>query len=64
MAYDVKASNKILHPRTFYVFYIGPNDSSTSHSVFKISTKQLLTTLKCKPVPMPEGVFQHMFDRK
>ena len=56
MAYNVNASNKTLHPRTFYVLYIGSNDSGTGHSVFKLSMKQLLTTLKCKPMPMPENV--------
>ena len=46
MAYDIKASNKTLHPRTFYALYLGLNDSGTGHSVFKLSTKQLLTTPK------------------
>ena len=64
MAYDVKTSNKTTHPRAFYALYIGPNDNSTGHSVFKLSTRQLLTTSKCKPVPMPEEVLQHMFDKK
>ena len=64
MTYNVKASNKPLLVRKFYAFYIGPNDSSTGHSVFKLWTKQLLTTVKCKPVFMPEDVFQHMFDKK
>ena len=64
MTYGVKASNKKLYPRTFYALYIGPNDSDTSHSVFKLSTKQLLTTPKCKHVPMPEDVIQHLFLQK
>ena len=51
MAYDVKASNKTLHPRAFYTLYIGPNDSGTGHSVFKLSIKHLLTRPKCKPMP-------------
>ena len=33
MAYDVKTSDRILHPRAFYALYTGPNDNSTSHSV-------------------------------
>ena len=64
MTYDVKASNKTLYPRAFYALYIGPNVGGTGHSVFKLSTKQLLTSPKYKPVPMPEDVFQHMFDKK
>ena len=64
MAYDVRANNKTSRPRTFYTLYIGPNDGGTGHSVFKLWTKQLLTTPKCKPVPMPEDVFQHVFYKK
>ena len=62
MAYNVKAGNKTLQPKIFYVLYIGPNNSGTDHSVFKLSTKQLLTTPKRKLVPMPEDIIQHMFD--
>ena len=58
MAYNVKTSNKTLHRRSFYVLYIRPNDSSTSHSVFELSMKQLLTTQKLKPVPIPEDLIQ------
>ena len=46
MAYNVKSTNKILEPRSFYALYIGPNDSGTSHQVFKLSTKKVLTTPK------------------
>mgnify|MGYP005669607397 CR=1 FL=1 len=58
MVYNVTANNKSLHPRIFYALYIGPNDSSTGHLVFKLSMKQLITTPKCKPVPMPEDIIQ------
>ena len=64
MAYDIKASNKTLHQRKFYALFIEPNDGGTGHSVFRLSTKQLLTTPKCEHVPMPEDVFQHIFDKK
>ena len=65
MVYNRKASINIFHPRTFYMLYIGPNDSGTGHSVFKLLVKQLLTTPKCKPVPMPmpEDVFKHLFGK-
>ena len=39
MAWDVKANNKTSRPRVFYALYIGPNNSGTSHSVFKLLTK-------------------------
>ena len=38
--------------------YIGPNDSGTGHQVFKLATKKLVTTPKCKPVPMPDNVIK------
>ena len=41
-----------------YALYIGPNDSNTGHFVFKLSTKQILTTPKCKFVPMPKDIIQ------
>ena len=46
VAYNVTASNKIVHPRAFFSLYIGPNDSGSGHIVFKLSTKQLVTTPK------------------
>ena len=57
MAYDVISNNITSHPRAFFVLYIGPNDSGTSHTVFKLSTKRLVTTLKCQPKPMAEDFF-------
>ena len=35
MAYNMKSTNKTLEPRAIYALYIGPNDSGTSHQVFK-----------------------------
>ena len=54
LAYDVKSNNKISKPRAFYVLYIGPNDGGTGHSVFKSSTKTMIVTPRCKPIPMPD----------
>ena len=62
MAYDVKSTNKTLEPRALYALYIGPNDSGTGHQVFKLSTKKVLTTPKCKPVPMPDDVIKVVND--
>ena len=58
MAYDVNANNKTMHPRSFYAVYIGRIDSGTGHLVLKLLTKQLLTTPKYQPVPMPEDIIQ------
>ena len=62
MAYDVTANNKTTIPRAFYALYIGPNNSSTGHQVFKLLSKRLVTTPKCKPVPMPDNVIQVVND--
>ena len=40
MAYNTNAKNNILHPRTFYAWYIGPNDNNIGHLIFKLSTKR------------------------
>ena len=53
LAYDVKTDNKTSKPRAFRALYIGPNDAGTSHSVFKLATKKMIVTLRCKPIPMP-----------
>ena len=58
MAYNVTADNKTTTPRAFYALYIGPNDSGTGHQVFKMSTRRMVTTPKCKPIPMPDNVIQ------
>ena len=58
MVYNViaRTSNKTTHSRAFLTFYIGPSDSGTGHKVFKLSTKLLVTTPKCKPKPMAEDI--------
>ena len=50
------SSIKTTDLRVFFALYIEPNDSGTGHTVFKLSTKQLVTTPKCKPKPMAEDV--------
>ena len=54
--YDVTSSNKTTNKRAYVALYIGPNDSGTGHIVFKLGTKQLVTTPKCKPKPMAKDV--------
>ena len=56
LAYDVQSNNKMSKPRAFYALYIGPNDGGTGHSVFKLSTKTMIVTPRCKPIPMPNNV--------
>ena len=56
MAYNVTASKKTMHPRAFYALYIGLNDSGTGRVAFKLLTKQLVTTLKCKLKPTAEDI--------
>ena len=62
MAYDVTANNKTTIPRAFYALYIRPNNSGTGHQVFKLSSKQLVTSPKYKPVLMPDDVIQVVND--
>ena len=62
MAYDVTANNKTTRPRAFYALYIVPNDSGTGHQVFKLASKRLVTTPKCKHVPMPDDVIEVVND--
>ena len=56
MDYNNNASSKTLYSRKLYTLFIGPNDSCTSHSIFKLSTKKILITPKYKSVPMPEDL--------
>ena len=50
------SSNKTTDPGAFFALYIGPNDSGTGHIVFKLATKQLVSTPKYNPKPMAEDV--------
>ena len=40
------------------VLYIGPNDNGIGHLIFKLSTKQILTTMKYQLVPTPENLLK------
>ena len=39
MVYNVTSNNITARPRVFFALYIGPSDSGTSHTVFKLATK-------------------------
>ena len=59
MAYHTNAGSNTLHPRMFHVLCIGPNNNVTGYLIFKLSTKQILTTMKYKsPVLMPEDLIE------
>ena len=48
--------NKTSKPKAFYALYIGPNGGGTSHLIFKLSTKTMIVTPRCKPLPMLDKV--------
>ena len=58
LVYDVLSNNKTSKPRAFYVLYIGPNDGSTGHLVFNLSTKKMIITPRYKPIPMLDNVIE------
>ena len=58
LAYDVQLNNKTSKPRAFYALYIRPNDGGTGHSLFRLSTKSMIVTPRCKPIPMPDNVIK------
>ena len=58
MACDTNTENNTLYPRTFYVLFIGPNDNGIGYLIFKISTKQILITMKYQPVPVPKDLIK------
>ena len=62
MAYDVTTDNKTTTPRAFYALYIGPNDSGTGHQVFTLMTRRMVTTPKCKPIPISDDVIEVVND--
>ena len=40
------------------MLYIGKNDNGNSHLIFKLSTKQILITMKYQPIHVPEDLFE------
>ena len=54
----MKSDNKTHKPRAYHALYIGPNDAGTGHSVFKLATKKILVTPRCKPIPMHNDVIK------
>lgn len=56
LSYDTYGSNNTGQKRAFYGLYIGPNENGTGHHVFKLQTKRMVTTPKCKLKPMSQDV--------
>ena len=52
----MKANNKTARPWAFYILHIGPSNNNTSHIIFILSTKNVVTTPKCKHTPMAEDI--------
>ena len=58
MTYDINAGKNKLYPRTLYALYIGPNNNSIGHLIFKLSAREILMTMKYKPEPVNENLFK------
>ena len=58
IAYNTSDGSNILYPRTLYTLYVGPNNNGIGHLIFKLSMKQILTTIKYQPVPIHECLFE------
>ena len=52
IAYDTKAGNNALRPRIFYALYVGTNNNGNGHLIYKLSTDQILVTMKYQSVPV------------
>ena len=61
IAYDTKAGKNTPHPRVFYALYIKPNDDGNGHLIYKLSTDQILVTMKYQSVPVPEALIAMMY---
>ena len=45
-------------PQIFYALYIGPNNDSNGHLIYKLSTSQILVAIKYQSVPIPEDLIK------
>ena len=60
IGYDTKARNNTLHPKVFYALYIKPKGDSDGHLIYKLSTDQILVTIKYQSVPVSEDLIETM----
>ena len=56
IAYDNKIGNKILCPKTFYTFYVKPNQEDNNHLVYRLDKDQIVVTKNYQTVPVPKGI--------
>ena len=54
----VPTTNKTDEERTVDALYIGPNNNSTGHYMFKLKTKEGILVPKVTPLPIPESVIK------
>ena len=47
----------------FYALYVKPNDNGIGHLIYRISMKQILSTMKYKPVSAPENQFKSINEK-
>ena len=60
MTYNTNAGNNSLCPRIICVLYIRPNNDGNGHLIYKLSTDQILVTMKYQSVPLPEDLIKAM----
>ena len=58
IAYDTNTGNNALRPRILYTLYIGPNNDNKGHLIYKLSTDQILVTMKYESVPVLEDLIE------
>ena len=58
--YNNKAGNNTLRTKLFYALYIKQNGNGIGHLIYKLSTDQILVTMKYQslPVPVPEDLIK------
>ena len=60
ITYDTNAGNNALHPSIFYALYIGSNDDSNGHLIYKLYMNQILVTMEYQSVPVPEDLIKEV----
>ena len=60
IAYNRNTRNNALHPGIFYALYIGPNDNGNGHLIYKLSTDQIVVTMKYQSVLVPKDLIKAM----
>ena len=61
MVYNNNNESNTVSPRIYYTLNIGPHDNGNSHIIFKLSTKQILVTMKYQPIHAPEDLIKNQW---